>query len=198
MTRARIAVTAAVAASAIGVTAALVVREPSLPPPPEVTYASNPIPLGSPHSVQVVLPNPDRLPVTILDVRTTVSRNAELVGVLALAPPAAGPYTPYGGPGFPPHPQAWDLSFTELPARFPTEAFHEEPVNRRHVEIVVGIRVLRGDIGALNGITVEYEIAGERKTRYFATAMLVCVAPGPCPAADTDALLRKLGVARPA
>jgi hypothetical protein len=165
-----------------------------LPPPPQTTYGGVPLPLGAPQSVAVILPNPDHKRIRIIEVDATVSRNAEFVGVLATVPPHSGPYESSVGPGFPAHRPAWGLEFHGIPVTFEPDHFPRRE-GRRHVEIVLGLGALSGEFAALNGVTVTYEIGHKRRTQYFPTAFIVCVAPADCDAEpDSAVLLQRLGV----
>lgn len=189
---------AAVAATLATAFAALpALRTTDLPGLPDTTYGGLPLPLGAPQSLVVTLPVGRGQDMRIVDVRTTVSRNAEVVGFIAAIPAPSGPFEPSIGPGFPPHPPDWAMDFREIPATFRATEFSSEPA-RRHVQVVVGMRATAGDLAALNGVTVHYESNGVRRTKYFPVAYVMCVAPADCePPQGAASLLQRLGVAKP-
>lgn len=62
------------------------------------------------------------------------------------------------------------------------------------VQVTIGLEVLTGSIGGMNGIDVIYEVGEIRYHEHFAHALLICVEPRSCAAADTEGELAALGL----
>jgi hypothetical protein len=58
---------------------------------------------------------------------------------------------------------------------------------------MIGVRVTEGDLGGLNGVTVDYRLGHQRHTEYFPYAVVLCVEPLDCAdVGDAEEVLRGL------
>lgn len=148
--------------------------QPPQPPPPAVVAVTYPVAVGDVYSLgNMRLANPDRLTMEVVSVTPNMSDNLEMVGVAAavvrpdLSPALGGPGFPYGEPGL--------LRYEAVLGRvFAAEEFRQVPPESPDVlDLMIGVRLLDGDVGAVNGITVVFQVGDDLRTEYFPFAMIV-------------------------
>lgn len=118
--------------------------------------------------------------IQIIDVKAHTSRNVEYLGAVTVWPRDLERYNIGAGVGYPPESvkRTHPISEPVPPAEtlFEPRGFGEPGA----VAVVAGFRLASGDIGAMNGIRVVYEVDGKRMIEDSSQAGIACLRPKQC------------------
>jgi hypothetical protein len=138
--------------------------------------------------------------VQVVSVEPVMSSGIEYLGAFTVWPRDIREAS-QGGPGFP-EPTVKDRhQLTEVvPAAETSVGSTASDPRPYDLTIVLGFRIRSGDIGAVNGVQVNYRVNGEMRHKFFPYAVIGCVQPNPCeaPKGDSqweDEVLHNLGLA---
>lgn len=118
--------------------------------------------------------------IRVLEVEALTSPNVQYLGAVTVWPRDLPGANIGFGPKYPPpkaktvHPLSEEIPATEtlvVPAGFSEPAV---------VHVVTGFRLLRGEIGAVNGVRVTYEADGKKSTDTWTVAAIGCLRPKDC------------------
>ena len=118
--------------------------------------------------------------IQVIGVEAHTSPNVDFLGAVAVWPRDIQEFHIGAGVGYPPAKVKRTRSITEaVPASetlFKPKGFGEPG----DVGVVAGFRLRDGEIGAMNGIRVVYEVDGERMTEDSSQAGIACLKPKQC------------------
>jgi len=124
--------------------------------------------------------------VQVVSVEPLMSPNLEYLGAFTVWPTDDELYS-IGGPGWPDHnlPRRHPLT-EEIPAAVTAARPFPPGSAETHapVSVSMGFRIRSGDIGALNGVRINYRVNGKMHHEFFAHAVIACVKPNPCDGPD--------------
>jgi hypothetical protein len=119
--------------------------------------------------------------VQVVSVKALTSANVEYIDAFTVWPKDWNTSALDVGPGFPSPDQPHRHPLTEVvPATDSTLKTDPADNNPLPISVVLGFRVRSGDIGAVNGVQVNYRVDGEMRHQYFSYAVIGCVEPNPC------------------
>ncbi len=139
------------------------------------------------------IPNPDRLPMKVVDVRVN-SAHLDVTSVVAVLPRERERYGRYSA--------GWGSARAVVPVDRPAIG-HQLTGNdfegsRTHaLQLLIGLRTTNGaELAGLNGVEVVFERGGKRHTEDFPGAFVVCAGrlDAECDKRDEEADLRSLGL----
>jgi hypothetical protein len=144
---------------------------------PQATYTGFAVTTQAPDFfVGVDLSHPGSV-IQVRDVQAHTSANVDFLGALTVWPRQIKKLSVGAGLGFPPadvlgtHPLREPVPAAET--LFEPKGFHAPGP----VTVVAGFRLRTGEIGAMNGIRVEYTVDGHRKTKDSPQAGIACLKP---------------------
>lgn len=118
--------------------------------------------------------------IRVLNVQALASPNVQYLGAVTVWPRDLPMQNMGFGPEFPPpKAKATHGLDEEIPAaetQVVPKPFSQPPP----IWVVTGFRLLEGDIGAMNGVTVTYEASGKKSTDTWTVAAIACLQPKKC------------------
>lgn len=148
---------------------------------PEVWYTLDPLrPSDTSFSLALLHIQDPGADLQVLDVRAHHSPNVEYLGAYTVWPSDAATAVQSGGPGYPMPEQKVRHEITEPVPAFEFERAARSDGRPAFLSLTAGFRIVSGDVGAVNGITVEFRAGGKTRTAVFKQAMIACVEPHPC------------------
>jgi len=169
-------------------------------PDPEVIYGLEPMTAGatdfSMGDFAISAPGKD---VQILSIKPLMSPNVDYLGAYVVWPRDAFGNAVAGGPGFPFPDQTRRHPIDEVIPAAETAYVPPGQSAAAPLTVTVGFRI-RSGIGAVNGVTITYQVVGKTHRQNFAQAVVGCVKPEACgkggDANFNGEVLRRYGLVR--